>query len=205
MMTRGFAGLLGLVLSTGIAALAWGTCGFRVVTSEGARELAIERAPRAVPDVALVDQDGHRFTLADYRGRTVLVDFIYTRCPTICTANGDDFQHVLARLGNTAADRNIELLSISFDRENDDREALQLYGDRFGAVAPRWRIASPADGRSLAALLKSFGVVVIPDGLGGFVHNSAVYVVDARQRLVRILDPDAPAQLAAATERVANR
>jgi protein SCO1 len=204
-MTRAFIVLLSFVLACGFAALAAATDGFQIVTSEGARELAVERAPRAVPDVALVDQDGNALSLADYRGRTVLVDFIYTRCPTICSLSGDDFHRVLARLGRTSADRDIELLSISFDRENDDQNALKLYGDRFGAVAPRWRIASPADPRGLAALLKSFGVVVIPDGLGGFVHNSAVYVVDAQQRLVRILDPDAPEQLAAATERVANR
>ncbi len=202
-MTRGFFALLGLVLAAGIAALYWGTDGFRVVTSEGARELAVERSPRAVPDVALFDQNGHAFTLADYRGHTVLVDFIYTRCPTICSVNGDDFQRVLTRLQKNTGDRKIDLLSISFDPANDGLPALQLYGDRFGAEAPRWRIAVPADRHGLAALLKTFGVVVIPDGWGGFVHNSAVYLVDAQGRLVRILDPDASEQLAVATERVA--
>lgn len=193
--TRGFIALLALVLAAGTGALGWATEGFRVVTSEGARALAVARAPRAVPDVALVDQDGHAFTLGDYRGRTVLVDFIYTRCPTICGVTGDEFRGVLARLG--AADSKVDLLSISFDPANDDREALQLYGDRFGARAPRWRIAAPIDQAGLAALLATFGVVVIPDGLGGFIHNSAVYLVDARGRLARILDPDAPARLAA--------
>jgi protein SCO1/2 len=50
--------------------------------------------------------------------------------------------------------------------------------------------------------MQSFGVVVIPDGMGGFIHNSAVYLVDARGRLARILDPDSPPQLLAAALRV---
>jgi protein SCO1 len=202
-MKTGFAVLLGAVLSAGVAALAYGTEGFRVVTSEGARELAVERTPRPVPDVALIDQDGRAFSLHDYRGGAVLVDFIYTRCPTICTVDGDDLQRVQTRLQARAAGENINLLSISFDPHNDDRDALKLYGDRFGAQAPRWRIAAPADGGGVATLLKTFDVTVIPDGRGGFVHNGAVYAVDARGRLVHVLDPDATEQIVVAAEQAA--
>lgn len=201
-MTRGFPVLLALVLSVGMAGLAFETDGFRVVTSAGARQLSVERAPRPLPeDARLVDQDGTSFALNAYRGRPVLVDFIYTRCPTICSLRGDDFADVL-RLMTAGSGASIDLLSISFDPA-DDREALQLYGERFGAKAPRWRIAAPADARARTALLQSFGVVAIPDGMGGFVHNDAVYVVDTHGRLARILDPDRPAQLAAAVLEVA--
>jgi protein SCO1/2 len=186
-VSRGFLPLLALVLAAGVAAFAWATEGFRVVTAEGARRLAVERAPRPVPDVRLTDQDGRGFSFADYRGRTLLVDFIYTSCPTICGVLGDDFRGALAQRRNSAVD----LLSISFDPEHDDREALRLYGERYGASAPRWRIAAPADERELARLLRAFGVVVIADGLGGFVHDAALYLVDPRGRLARILDPGA--------------
>lgn len=196
-MPRGFLPLLAVVLAAGTGALAWETEGFRVITTAGVRQLAVERTPLSLPDVRLVDQDGHAFSLHAYKGRPVLVDFIYTRCPTVCGELGDDFHSVLELMSGTGAARPIDLLSISFDPQNDDREALQLYGDRYGAKAPRWRIAVPADDRSLAALLQSFGVVVIADGMGGFIHNSAVYLVDGQGRLARILDPDAPRQLLA--------
>ena len=194
MMSRGFLPLLTIIAAAGIAALAWETDGFRVATSAGARQLSIERNPVHLPDARLVDQDGHVFSLSSYRGRPVLVDFIYTGCPTLCGVLGDDFHRVLEGVKGTGADA-ADLLSISFDPGNDDRDALRLYGDRYGAKAPRWRIARPADERSLAELLQSFGVVVIPDGKGGFIHNSAVYLVDAQGRLARILDPDSPPQL----------
>jgi len=201
-MSRGFLPLLAFVVAAGTAALAWETEGFRVVTSAGARALEIERHPRPLPDVPLVDQDGHVFSLGAYRGRPVLVDFIYTRCPTICSVLGDDFQRALAQSGAESRAQ-FNLLSISFDRENDDRTARKLYGERYGATAPRWRIAAPTDEAGLAALLQSFEVVVIPDGMGGFIHNSAVYLVDAKGRLARVLDPDGPPQLAAPALRAA--
>lgn len=202
-MTRGFPVLLALVLSIGIGALYVETDGFRVVSSAGARQLSVERSPQPLPDARLVDQDGTLFSLGAYRGRTVLVDFIYTRCPTICGLLGDDFAHVLGLMKAARPGTPVDLLSISFDPQNDDRQALRLYGRRFGAKAPHWRIAVPVDAQELAGLLRSFGVVVIPDGMGGFVHDDAVYVIDAQGRLARVLDPDAPAELVAAALRVA--
>ncbi len=204
-MRLGFFALLGIVLVAGTAALAWETEGFRIVTSDGARQLAVARRPLPLPDVALIDQDGDRFRLGDYRGRRVLVDFIYTRCPRLCGVLGDEFYRVLELAERAPEGREIALLSISFDRENDDQAALASYGERYGAKAPRWRVAAAADDRGLALLLRSFGVVVIADGSGGFIHNGAVYLVDARGRLADILDPDAPPLRFAAALRGAAR
>jgi protein SCO1/2 len=203
-MTRGFAALLAVVLLAGISALAGATDGFRVVTSDGARELAIERSPRPVPDVSLVDQDGKVFSLGSYRGRRVLIEFIYTRCPTVCGELGDTFQHMLSEREKVAPNQGPDLLSISFDPKNDDTQALKYYGERFGAASPRWRIAKPLDRQGLARLLDTFGVVVIPDGMDGFVHNTAVYLVDRRSRLIRILDPHTPPRQIAAIARNAS-
>ena len=56
-----------------------------------------------------------------------------------------------------------------------------------------------------AELLSRFGVVVIPDGFGGFVHTSAVYIVDPQLRLARILDPAEPPSVLVAALREAGR
>jgi protein SCO1 len=202
-MTRGFLPLLMLVLAGGSAALAWETDNFRAFTSMGAQQLEIERNPRPLPDVQLVDQDGNAFALSAYKGRTVLIDFIYTSCPTICGILGDDLARVKDRDSDKTQGTPVDLLSISFDPQNDGRESLKLYGDRFGAAAPTWRIATTTNVNALTALLEAFGVVIIPDGMGGFTHTSAVYVVDARGRLARMLDPDSPPQRVAAALRTA--
>lgn len=190
-MSRGFLPLLGTVLLIGMSALVWGTEGFRAITTEGARQLSVARHPLPVPAVRLVDQDGHPFSLADYRGTIVLVDFIYTRCPKLCGVLGDDFHRMLA----LAPKQDIKFLSISFDPENDNRDALKLYGDRYDATPPRWRIAATADSSGLAALLRTFGVIVIPDGLGGFVHDDSIYLIDRKGRFARIFESGAPPQL----------
>lgn len=190
MIGRGFVPLLALVAAAGIGALAWEIEGFNVVTMNGARQLDIARRPRSLPDVQLMDQDGQLFSLADYKGDPVFVDFIYTRCPAICRPMGDELHNVM-EWQNSHPERHVKLVSISFDLENDNREALRLYGDRYGARAPQWRIAAPLQRSGLDALRQAFGLIVIPDGMGGFIHNGDVYLIDAHGRLARAFDPGA--------------
>jgi protein SCO1 len=188
-VSRGFIPLLALVLTAGIGAAGWETDGFRVVTSDGAWQLAVSRNPVPLPNVRLFDQNGKRFSLSDYRGKVLLVNFIYTRCPTLCSLQGDDFRDVQQSMAKTRGIRDIRLISISFDPQHDNAQALKRYGERYGAVVPHWRIAAPSATRDLAKLLRSFGVVIVPDGNGGFVHSDYVYLVDRRGRLARVLDP----------------
>ena len=72
------------VLALGFTALWAATDGFRVVTAEGARRLQVERRPRALPPVSMVDHEGRPFAWTDLNGRPVLVEFIFTTCPDIC-------------------------------------------------------------------------------------------------------------------------
>ena len=53
-----------------------------------------------------------------------------------------------------------------------------------------WDLGTPAHAGELQSWLAAFGVVVIPDGLGGYAHNAAVHVVGPDRRLVAILDPE---------------
>lgn len=64
---------------------------------------------------------------------------------------------------------------------------------------PRGSVATGGFGASPASTLRTssgifstlFGVVVLPDGGGGFVHNAAIDVIDAQGRLAGVYDPDA--------------
>ncbi|MGI9383130.1 MAG: SCO family protein [Methyloligellaceae bacterium] len=176
------------VLVLAVISLAWATDGFRAVTAEGARRLAIAEHPAAVPDVALVDMQGRALTLADYRGRVLLVEFIYSTCPTLCLTLGESFADALEAVRARGAGTQAALLSISFDLERDTPEALRDYAERHGADGRIWRIARPTTRRDLRALLSTFGVTVIPDPPLGFQHNAAIHVVDESGKLVRILD-----------------
>lgn len=168
----------------GATALWWGTDGGTAFTAEAVRRLDIAAAPRALPDVDLTDQTGAHLHLSDYRGTPVLLEFVYATCPDICLTLGNTFEQLDAALPPQVA-----LISISFDPA-DDTESLGWFADRHGAAAPRWRVVGVTDADERAALLEAAGVVVIPDGRGGFVHNAGLYPVDPTGRLTAVFDPD---------------
>jgi protein SCO1/2 len=182
------------VVVAGLAVLAAVTDGFRAVTTQEAWRLAVAGRPRPLPDVTLLDQSGCAFRLSVLRGRSVLVEFFYTSCPAICGLLASQFQAVLDTLIERPSGRQILLLSVSFDRAHDTVTKLADYAARLGANAQIWRVARVSDPGELRGLLNAFGVVVLPDGAGGFVHNAAIYRVDAEGRLTRVYDPDAAAQ-----------
>ena len=182
-----------VICALGAALLGRGTEGFQALTSEQARRNAVAHSPRALPSVALEDQDQRPFTIGDYRGRPIAVDFVYTRCRSICAVSNAGFQrlNVAERSRRRARDERLALVSISFD-SSDTPDRLRQQAARYGADGRSWRFARVRDARQLAALLNAFGVVVIPAPGGDFQHNAAVHLVDAEGRLARVLDPDAP-------------
>jgi protein SCO1 len=169
------------------AALWQGTDGLRAFTAEGARRLSIIEHPRPVPAVRLIDMRGRELMLEDDLGRVVVVEFIYTTCPTICFALGASFAKLRDQIRTAGLADRVRLISISFDLR-DSPEALGDYAQVHGADGGLWITARPEDERALRALLRTFGVTVIPDGFGGFVHNAALHVIDQQGRLVAIFD-----------------
>lgn len=177
-----------VILAAGTAVLWFATLGFRTITAEGARRLTVAEQPRPVDRIVLESMTGQTLGFGDYRDRLLLVEFIYTRCPSLCLALGDAFARISEALPNHHLDDRVALLSISFDPEQDDPAALTAYGVRHGADGRHWTVARPRDRSALPALLETFGVTVIPDDFGGFEHNAAIHLVDPQGRLARIFD-----------------
>lgn len=180
------------ILAAGVTTLAAATHGFRAFTSETARRIDVREHPRALPMVPLQTAGGQTTDFARLRGRWMLVDFIYTRCMTYCSVQGSEFARLQNRLAGPIAHGQVVLLSVSFDPVYDGPEQLRAYQRRSGDLGAGWIAARPADAADLDALMHVFGVTAIPDGLGGYVHNAAIAVVDPQGRLVAIADWDAP-------------
>ncbi len=105
----------------------------------------------SVPDFALRNQDGHALHLAQFRGKELLITFIYTRCPvpSFCPRVTRNFAAIEKQL---ATDSSLlgrtQLLSVSFDPEHDTPERLRAYGAQYiGSDAKsafaHWNFAVP--------------------------------------------------------------
>jgi protein SCO1/2 len=166
------------------------TDGFEAFTLESARRLHALRSPVPVPDLALELADGGRMRLSEASSRVILIDFVYTSCPTRCAGLGSSYGRLQARLAREIAAGDVRLLSISFDPQRDGPAELREYRARYSRQAAGWDLARPTAADDLVRWLAAFGVVVIPDELGGYAHNAAVHVVGPQRRLVAIFELD---------------
>ena len=179
-----------LVFAAGLALAHAATDGFQAFTLESARRLHALTARAPVPDLALDLADGTRARLSEMPERVLLVDFIYTNCPTYCAALGSVYAQLGQRLADDIAAGRVRLVSISFDPARDGPAELAAYRARSGGRAARWDLGRPAHPVELERWLQAFGVVVIPDAMGGYTHNAAVHVVGPDRRLAAIHGPE---------------
>jgi len=171
---------------TGVAFLAAAarlTEGFERWTFESLRRAAAVRGELRLPAIALRDSTGQPIGLA--KGDVYLVDFIYTRCESVCQALGAEFFQAQQA---SEPGSGVRLLSVSIDPTRDDAAALAAYGRLHRADPLRWTLSAPLSPAAGARALKVLGVVAVPDGLGGWVHNGAIHVVDATGRVHGVFD-----------------
>jgi protein SCO1/2 len=137
----------------------------------------------AVPDFALVNQDEKIIHLGDYRGKVLLVTFIYTRCPLpdFCPRMNENFRAVQKLLQDTpGATERAEFLSISFDPEHDTPAVLKHYASLYKKSAQGekpfdWQFAAPSV-KDLPELAQFFGLVYRPEQ-AQIVHSLSTTVI----------------------------
>lgn len=179
-----------VVCIMGAIALYGQTDGYTVVTTESARRADILREPRGLPDAELTGVSGDVAALRENLrrdGRLTIVDFIYTRCASLCLAMGTEFQQLQQAILDRGLESRVRLLSLSFDPMDTPRR-LATYGQRMHAEPKVWEFATLSDKDSRDAILGSFGIVVVPAPGGQYVHNAAYHVVSGSGYLMRIMD-----------------
>ncbi|MGH9314789.1 MAG: SCO family protein [Vicinamibacterales bacterium] len=171
-------------------------------------ELLKEGEP--VPDPTFVDETGRARRIADWRGRTLAITFIYTRCPipTFCPMMDRHFAAVQKEVRSDAALRGrVKLLSVSFDPAYDTPAVLRAHASKLGAKTETWSFLTGARDE-VDRFAARFGVSVVRDQQNpvDITHNLRTAVVAPDGRLVRVFTGNdwTPAQLLEALKSVAD-
>lgn len=137
----------------------------------------------AVPDAALVDQNGAGFRLSELKGKVVVLAFIYTHCnlASVCPMTTTK----LIRAQQLARDRgfhDVQFLLVSFDVERDRPERLREFAERY---QPDFSSLAFATGRSqeIARLTQALYTYYRKTPSGQFEHNSVIALLDREGRL----------------------
>ncbi len=138
----------------------------------------------AMPDVALIDQNDKRRSLAEWRGTPVLLTFIYTRCPlpNYCPLMDRNFVAIQRLVqADPALQGRLRLISVSFDPDYDTPAVLSAHARTIGADLSTWTLLT-GDRPTIDKLAARFGVGVLrgPDGATEITHNlrTALFAAD---------------------------
>lgn len=96
-----------------------------------------------VADLTLTNQLGQTVSLSDLKGKVIVADFFFTRCPSICptlTKNMKKLQNSLKLKDDTKMIDTtfVQFVSITVDPKNDSAVALKKYADKFGVNHDVW-------------------------------------------------------------------
>lgn len=143
-----------------------------------------------VPDTGFVDQDGKNRTLRSFKGSTVLLTFIYTRCPlpTFCPLMDRHFAAIQKKLKDEPLPKGrVHLVTVSFDPVADTPPVLKEHARKLGADLDSWTFLT-GDRDDIDQFAARFGVSVARalNDQRDITHNLRTAIVDIDGKLVKL-------------------
>ena len=134
-------------------------------------------------DFSLLDPDGKVRTLADFKGKVVVMFFGYTQCPDVCPTTLTEMQQVMKLMG-PQSDK-VQVLFVTVDPERDTAAILKQYVPSFD---PSFLGLRPADEAALEKVTKDFKIYykkVAGTSTGSYTmdHTAGSYAFDPQGRL----------------------
>jgi len=136
---------------------------------------------RQVPDTPLLDRNGGPVRLSDYRGKPLLVSFIYTGCFQVCPTQTRALYEAVKGLDRMLGERQFNVVSIGFNQPFDSPEAMRSFARQHRIEHRNWEFLSPPPA-SVETLTRAFGFSFVATP-AGFDHVLGVTVVDAAGRI----------------------
>lgn len=148
---------------------------------------AYREVGETLPDFALYDQDGEVVRAQRFRGKKIMLNFIYTRCPvaTMCPAAVHQFT-TLQQAARKAGVDNLELISITLDPEYDTPGVLREYADARGIDTSNYSFLTGPES-AIKDLLTQFGVQAFFEG-SLLQHTLATLLIDESGRIIHRAD-----------------
>lgn len=134
-------------------------------------------------DYAFLDREGRPVRLSGYRGKPLLVSFVYTGCFTVCPTGTRLLNEAVTILQSRFGASQFNVVSIGFNQPADSPQALKAFARQNGITQPNWEFLSPP-ASSVAGLTRDFGFSYVATA-AGFEHLLQLSILDGEGRIVR--------------------
>lgn len=131
---------------------------------------------RRVPSFQFIDQDSLIITDKDYLGKVFVVEFFFTRCPSICPIMTKN----LVSLQNEFENENFGIASFSITPDFDTPQVLKEYAEKYGITSIDWHLMTGNKEEVYDLANSGFNIFAaeMPEAPGGFEHSGLFALVD---------------------------
>lgn len=163
--------------------------GAAVMAAEPPSDQAISTTPSLsviakAPDFTLRDTADKPVKLSEYRGRVVLLAFIFTTCPGVCPLISKQMEYIQTKLKSAGLfGRQAVMLSVTIDPDTDTKPVLVAYASQYGADPAGWRFLRESQDKT-KPVLKAYDEWTKKLPKGDLDHPARVYLID-RQGNIR--------------------
>lgn len=147
------------------------------------REPYVQMVERPAPAFTLQAPDGRKISLSDYRGKVVVLWFVYATCPDICPLQTQVIAGLQNEINRTPMRDLVQFVAITTDPERDTPEVLKEYGPAQGLDPANWVFLTsgpdkPAE--ATRALAEEYGLKFVPTDDGMQMHGTVTHLIDRK-------------------------
>lgn len=139
--------------------------------------------PAPEPPLVLDNSLGQRVDISSYRGRAVLLTFLYVHCPDTCPLIAANLHNALGLLGPKAKD--VQLIAMSTDPKGDTRKAVAAFLAEHGLTGRMQYLIG--NRKQLLATGHAWGVTAsAPDSHDRLNHSALIYGITASGKVTTV-------------------
>ncbi len=149
-------------------------------------EKYFQAADKDVPDFDLQDATGKEVKFSDFRGKVVVLHFVYTNCPDTCPLHAEKIAAIQHMVNITPMKAAVQFISITTDPKRDTGKVLMDFGENHGLDPVNWTFltAKPGQPEGITRdLAQAYGVEFKIMGNGDQMHGILTNVIDQKGRL----------------------
>lgn len=138
------------------------------------------------PGFTLQDADGRVVRLTDFKGKVVVLNFIYINCPDFCPLQSEKIAEIQKMMNITPMKTQVQFISITTDPKRDTGQVLRDYGDNHGLDPVNWIFLTAAPGSPEDATRKiaeSYGLKFVVAKDDEQMHGVVTHVIDQDGRM----------------------
>lgn len=144
------------------------------------RERFVEFRNEPAPEFALQDADGRPAGLRDFRGKIVVLNFIFASCTDKCPLQSELIASIQKDINQTPMRETVQFITITTDPERDLPQILKPYGPIHGLDPVNWVFLTSGPERpdETRAIAMRYGLRFTPTPDGEFMHGVVTHLID---------------------------